>query len=139
MILEIWVANAQLWSKGPMCNASVSRWSHLGYESSCRLVRATAIGGSICQNRLVIIRLQSTRGHKWTWDSLDRDPELIRPMSNLLTPPGLVNRRLFVPGVSSTRDIPDCQTDPMPNRVGVGTFMFNEHMMTDDVRTSIHK
>ena len=118
VILEVWVANAQLWSKGPMCGASVSRWSRIGYGSQCRLVRATAIGGSICQSRLVIARVQSARGYEWTWDSLDRDPDLIRPMSNLLTPPGLVNRRLFVPGKSPSSDIPNCQTDPMPNRVG---------------------
>jgi hypothetical protein len=92
-----------------MCKASVASWSHLGYESKCRLVRATAVGGLIHQSCLIVVRFQSTQGHEWTWDSLDRDPELVRPMSNLLTPPGLgCFHHLGHPSLS---DRPDARTE----------------------------
>ena len=95
VVVEAWPATAQLWSKGPMNKACVTRWQKQGYTSHCKLVRATEVGGAIRQIRLIIARVAKNRN--WNWDCIDRDPDLIRPMSNLLTPPGLVSRRLYQP------------------------------------------
>lgn len=115
VVLEIWSPTAQLWQKGPMNKACVTRWTEAGFQSHCQLVQAVDVGGAIRQNRLVVARVRE--GRTWTWDSMDRDREVVRPMSNLLTPPGLVKRHLYVEAALPDA-IPDSTTDPMPNRAG---------------------
>jgi hypothetical protein len=47
LILELWSANAQMWSKGPLCKARTTVWNDLEYHTRCRVMRATDIGGAI--------------------------------------------------------------------------------------------
>lgn len=114
VIIEVWGPSSHLWGKGPMNKACVSRWANKGFQSYCRMVRAVDVGGAIRQNRLIIARVKS--GRTWNWDTMERGAEVIRPMSNLLTPPGLVRKSSYVEPPSYA--VPDAMTDPMPNRVG---------------------
>jgi hypothetical protein len=115
-VVESWTSGAHLWRKGPMSKASITRWGLLGYNTHCKLVRATEVGGAIRQARLIVVRWSQGAPTTWTWGKTERDPELVRAMSNLLTPPGLVPRKSYV--TSHGHNIPDARQDPMPANIG---------------------
>jgi hypothetical protein len=117
VVIEIWAPPAQLWNRGPMSKSCVSRWKAHDYITHCRLTKATSIGGAIQQDRLLITRVHKAYDESWRWDSNDRAPDVIRPMGNLLTPPGLVNPRHYVQHPSPDR-LPNALRDPMPGRLG---------------------
>ena len=116
LVIETWPASAQMWSKGPMSKARIATWTMLGYETRCKVVRATDVGGAIRQDRLLVARVQHTWSHLWKWDATEAATEVVRPMSNLLTPPGLVSKKLY--DRCYTRHPPDARTDPMPEQAG---------------------
>ncbi|CAJ1956285.1 unnamed protein product [Cylindrotheca closterium] len=116
IVIESWQADAQLWKFGPVSKASWKQWEDLGYGTQSKTIDATAVGGAINQRRLLVIRTAADLGPRWTWDNLDRDLTVIRPMGNLLTPPGLVPRDRFRHHDSG--HAPDSQRDPMPPRIG---------------------
>ena len=117
VVFELWAPSAQLWNRGPTSKACVSRWNTHDYTTHCRLIKATSVGGAIQQDRLLIARVRKTYDDSWQWDTQDQAPEVIRPMGNLLTPPGLVNHRQYVQHCSPTL-LPNSLYDPMPGRVG---------------------
>ncbi len=88
-----------------MCKGHTSIWEELGYTTRCRTVQATDVGGAIQQEKLITARVQQEWGHAWKWDPEEAQPDLIRPMSNLLTPPGLVPYKAY--DQRSTRNPPD--------------------------------
>ena len=112
-VLESWPPGAALWPSGPMSKIATSRWNDRGYQSHCLLVNATRVGGALDQSRLLITRvLHASPFSRWRWEALEDPSEPSRPMSNLLTPPGLLKRGLYL----SDREVP-CPTasiDPMP-------------------------
>jgi hypothetical protein len=116
LVLEVWHTNAQLWSKGPMCKGRTTVWEEFGYVTRCRTIQATDIGGAIHQKKLIVARVQKEWSHAWKWAPEEAQPDLIRPMSNLLTPPGLVPYKAY--DRKSTRDPPDARTEPMPGTLG---------------------
>jgi hypothetical protein len=90
VILESWPSSAEFWSKGPVCKASLTRWADVGYTSRCKLINATRVGGAIAQSRLMVARIQKDSAPHWRWPCEEAAATMARPMSNLLTPPGLV-------------------------------------------------
>jgi hypothetical protein len=93
VVLETWTGSAQLWSSGPVCKGRTTVWDELGYTTRCRLIQATDVGGAIWQEKLVVARIQHKWAHAWSWSPVEARSDLVRPMSNLLTPPGLVPGR----------------------------------------------
>jgi hypothetical protein len=44
---------------------------------------------------LIVVRIHVYWEHLWSWDAIEAGQEVMRPMSNLLTPPGLVFPKLY--------------------------------------------
>lgn len=115
----MWDGSAITWDYGPAGQASKVRWEHLGYCTRLRILNATDIGGSISQRRLVVTRTRiASNVADILWIEGDRetsrkDGSSSRPMSNLLTPEGLIcNRHRSRMGTSQLGI--DCHTEPMP-------------------------
>lgn len=115
VILESWCAQAVNWENGPTGKAARIRWERLGYESRFRRVSAMEVGGALDQCRLLVARVQRSYAHRWTWGGIQRGARP-RPMSNLLTPDGLLSRRRVQVPMGAV--VHDAQTEPMPGRVG---------------------
>ena len=118
VIVEVWPSNAQVWAKGPMVKQWLRRWDEWGFTSRCKLVRATSVGGAIRQNRLIVARVKHPWADDWEWDRIEPDESVVRPMSNLLTPPGLLNRAGGYTSKVERLDYPDSTIDPMPGSPG---------------------
>ena len=95
VILESWVDLASTWARGPLCKINVTRWRNLGYETHCKDINGTDVGGAIDQKRLIIARVRLEESRRWQWPPIP-DGQAARPMSNLLTPAGLVPRHLYI-------------------------------------------
>jgi hypothetical protein len=115
VVLESRPANAQSWTKGPVSKPSTTWWQTMGYVSRCRHTGATHVGGAILQARLLVVRIQLQWSHLWVWATEETESNLPRPMSNLLTPPGLVPRNSYFKGL---KGMPDAATCPMPEQLG---------------------
>ncbi|CAJ1968834.1 unnamed protein product [Cylindrotheca closterium] len=116
LVIECWRSDPTLWQYGPTSKATTTRWRDIGYYVNCRTINATSIGGAINQERLLVARTRADIGAQWVWDNLDRDLAVIRPMGNLLTPPGLVPRSSY--SNNGTNHTPYSLHDPMPNQIG---------------------
>ena len=118
VVLESWPSSSTTWSRGPISKTKKTQWTELGYTSRYRWVDSEAHGGAIRQVRLIVARLHSTVAGQWSWAEVP-DVSLSRPMSNLLTPWGLLPRH-----VKRNKNIPphpniaNSTRDAMPNRVG---------------------
>jgi hypothetical protein len=115
VILESWSNVAQTWTRGPVCKATITRWQAQGYATRCQLLRATKFGGAIQQSRFLVVRILGDLCQEWHWPQPEKDSEFVRPMSNLLTPPGLLRAKTnkFVQtGI-------DPILEPMPCRPGL--------------------
>ena len=99
----------------PTAKASVTRWSNLGFETRTMLLRGTDAGGAIRQTRVFMARVRKEVNHKWRWPIRPEEAPL-RPMSNLLTPPGLVPRHKYLS--RSVEGAVCARTDPMPGHPG---------------------
>jgi hypothetical protein len=115
VVLESWPSSAEFWSRGPVCKASLTKWADVGYTSRCKLVNATRVGGAITQSRLMVARVQDEFAQQWRWPSEEASAAMARPMSNLLTPPGLVKTKHHQ---GSKADASDARTEPMPTQPG---------------------
>ena len=115
VVIESWPPNAQLWTKGPACKSTTSRWHDLNYVSRFKRVSATDVGGAINQSRLLVARVKHEWSHLWVWSTEETELDTARPMSTLLTPPGLVRSNTYVQGRSGD---PIAQRDPMPSVMG---------------------
>jgi hypothetical protein len=115
VVLEAWPSSAEFWNKGPVCKASLTRWSEAGYTSRCKLLNATRVGGAIAQSRLMVARVLHALAPQWTWPCEEAAAAMARPMSNLLTPPGLV-RTKHHPGPIA--EAASAKLEPMPNQPG---------------------
>ena len=109
VVIEAWPPNAQLWTKGPACKSTTSRWHNLNYVSRFKRVSATNVGGAINQSRLLVAQVKHEWSHLWRWGTEETELETARPMSNLLTPPGLVQSS-YVQGRAYRR--PDRSAQP---------------------------
>jgi len=116
VILESWVGIASTWARGPLCKINVTRWKNLGYETHCKAINGTDVGGAILQKRLIIARVRLEEFQRWHWPPIP-DGQAARPMSNLLTPAGLVPRHLYL-GTALHPEAMDARTAPMPDRPG---------------------
>jgi hypothetical protein len=115
VIIESWPPNAQLWTKGPACKSTVTRWHDMEYVSRFKRISATDVGGAITQSRLLVARVKCEWSHLWMWSTEETELDTPRPMSNLLTPPGLVRNHRYVQGRSGD---PIARSDPMPAHLG---------------------
>jgi hypothetical protein len=88
----------------------------MGYTTRCRVINAVEVGGAINQERLLVACVHAFWNHLWTWGDLEAGEEVTQPMSNLLTPPGLVPRHLY--DHRSKRVVPDARVNPMPCYIG---------------------
>jgi hypothetical protein len=93
LVIESWPATSQSWRKGPMCKAVTTRWHDQGFASRCNLMCATRYGGAINQSRLIVVRVLMGSNLQWDWPAPEAGENVRRPMSNLLTPPGLLRVR----------------------------------------------
>jgi hypothetical protein len=101
---------------GPVSKLHEVLWTQLGYATRCKRVAAHEVGGASSQSCLVVIRIVACDSERWTWDEFEAAQNCVRPMSNLLTPPGLLRRTKYLakwPGAAY-----DPGLDPMPSRVG---------------------
>jgi hypothetical protein len=84
----------------------------MGDTTRCRVVNETEVGGAINQEWLIVARVHRHWDHLWRWGQFEAGQEVTRPMSNLLTPAGLVPSKLY--NRQSQRKAPDARTEPMP-------------------------
>jgi hypothetical protein len=112
VIIEMWPDKAATWEEGPMSKSNLVRWQHLGYASRYQRVDATQVGGAVTQKRLVIVRMITELQNLWRWRGKDTHPQM-RPMSNLLVPPGLIPRRAYIRPPVDTH-VWEAGRDPMP-------------------------
>jgi hypothetical protein len=115
VLIEVWQPVASTWESGPTGKLCMVRWDSLGYNTRVRQVNATAVGGAIHQPRLIVTRMKRGAARRTLWDPFDdcaTADERPRPMSNLLTPPGLVPRKFYTHGTPH-RGI-DAETSAMP-------------------------
>ena len=115
VIIEAWPPNAQLWTKGPTCKSTTTRWHEMDYVTRCKRIDATNVGGAINQSRLLVARVKREWVHLWVWSTEETEFDTPRPMSNLLTPPGLVGSHKYVEG---RRGDPIAIIHPMPSIMG---------------------
>jgi hypothetical protein len=87
----------------------------MNHASRVRRASATDVGGAFNQSRLLVARVKHEWSHLWVWSTEETEIDTARPMSNLLTPPGLVRSNLYVTGQSGD---PIAQRDPMPSIMG---------------------
>lgn len=119
VVLETWVAHAQLWTWGPMSKGHTTRWRDEGYESRAQVIESTSVGGAIDQSRLVVVRVNLQTPFRWVWAEPESEAQVKRPMANLLRPPGLVPKTAYgQEGKPTEGRVPNSNTDPMPYRKG---------------------
>jgi hypothetical protein len=116
VVLEVWTGNAHLWVHGPACKVVRSRWEEQGYDSRYRRVNATHVGGAIGQVCFICVHILKTSSSSWVWDDMEITVDQPHPMSNLLTPPGLIRSSLFSLSLPHIKPFPS--TDPMPSVYG---------------------
>ena len=114
IIFESWVASASLWAYGPVSKIASTRWEQNGYSTRCKVISATAIGGAISQDRLLVVRVLPQL-LTWDWGPIERNLSP-RPMSNLLDPPGFFQERHYLDHLYSSA--PDSLSCPMPPKCG---------------------
>ena len=119
VVLESWPASSATWADNPMSKGRRIRWEELGYTSRYKLLSSTAYGGAIRQQRLIVARVTVGGDTSWVWPTAD-EPQTARPMSNLLTPTGLLPRHARKTTTSSRTksQAPDALLEPMPNCLG---------------------
>lgn len=118
IVLESWRSTALIWSQGPTSKGTLTRWRELGYATRCRRVCATRIGGAITQTRLLVVRIAEGSADQWEWPAMEPEGDTLRPMSNLLTPPGLVGWNKYIKPPSSAPPALDVHAKPMPDQPG---------------------
>lgn len=109
LIIESWNPGTSTWSSGPLSKSARTRWRKLGYYTHTKRVRATDVGGAIAQTRLLVCRVPC--GQTWRWPPTWQQTSA-RPMSNLLTPDGLIAPRAW--GTPHTGHSIDARLHPMP-------------------------
>ncbi len=114
IIIESWKATALMWSQGPTSKGVITRWRTLGYATRCRRIGATQVGGAITQNRLLVLRIEEAQEQRWKWPAIKLHSEVARPMSNLLTPPGLVDWKAHIRTPGLAEKALDVLIHPMP-------------------------
>ena len=80
-------------------------------------MNATNVGGAIQQVRLMVVRVANFLEKYWDWKFFDSGIRP-RPMSNLLTPPGLLRRNQKKYYNTVRGHVTDGFTDPMPSQIG---------------------
>ena len=115
IVLETWPPDAQLWTRGPTCKNTTTRWHEMEYTTRCKRVNALKVGGAINQARLLVARVRKDWSHLWVWSTEESEVDTPRPMSNLLTPPGLVGSHKYVDG---RKGDPIAFIHPMPSMMG---------------------
>ena len=122
VVMESWPVSASLWKQGPTSKLACTRWQEHEFVSRCQALSALVLGGSIDQHKLLVVRIHHTMASLWNWAQTE-PAGTRRPMSNLLDPPGLVPRRVYLDQHYSCA--PDAQTSPMPP--GVGRLISTTH------------
>jgi hypothetical protein len=74
VVIESWPPNAQLWTKGPACKSTVTRWHDMDYVSRFKRISATDVGGAITQSRLLVARVKFEWSHLWMWSTEETLP-----------------------------------------------------------------
>jgi hypothetical protein len=90
MVFESWPGVAVTWASGPSGKAYVTRWTKRGYATTMRSVSAVQVGGAVAQTRFLVTRTASGEVPLASILSPLAFVSDARPMSNLLTPPGLL-------------------------------------------------
>ena len=115
VVLECWKTSAITWTNGPFTKAYQARWAQHGYESSLKLLHGLDVGSATNHYHLMIDRVAKSLMPLWNWpDSPHKTP--YRSMSNLLTPPGLVPKHLYLKASSAPASC--AASDPMPIHPG---------------------
>ena len=115
LIVESWAPNAVIGTTGPDAKIYSTRWKTRGYRTHIQFIPCETIGGSIKQDRTWIVRERLPIPEAWSW-SIIKPITSIRPMSNLLTPPGLGRFRYFSNNVNGK--VWNAATDLMPSQPG---------------------
>jgi hypothetical protein len=113
LVLEFWdpwhIARN---SDGPMSKLVTTRWTTLGYNSSCISANATQVGGVVDRKWLICSRIfrQAKIGPDWP----ELPQEIIRPMANCLRPVGVPGSAYLKSDNYSYRPMPAARNDCMP-------------------------
>ena len=114
-VIESWEARAVTWEHGPVGKAARTRWQDLGYSTRLQRVDSQDVGGAIIQPRLMVLRI--VPHCSWKWSPINTSNQK-RPMSNLLTPPGLIRRRTSHSPPQGAGRVYESTTEPMPSAIG---------------------
>ena len=117
IVVESWTSRAAVWENGPAGKGSRVRWKEKGYATRIRHVDTQYIGGAIVQPRLLVVRVREEYSKLWMWTEINIT-NTPRPMSNVLTPAGLIKRKVRYRNHQQLPILPDSTTDPMPPRPG---------------------
>jgi hypothetical protein len=126
LMVEFWAPSVIMYEYGPMSKGCRVNWEKTAnYVSRCQRVRASEAGGTVDQDKLLIIRVQRDLEEGWTWPELFTNA--VRPMSNCLRPMG-VPVKAFVKG-------PPTEWDPMPSYPGavIQTQNGRRKLMNDEL------
>ena len=115
VVLESWNIRCNTWNNSPTSKGSTTRCNKLGYNTRVKFVSCAEVGGSVEQYCIMIARVQTAHASKWSWPSTSENVPR-RPMSNLLTPSGLIHERSYIDAPCGI--IFDASADPMPPHPG---------------------
>jgi hypothetical protein len=118
LVIEFWPDHTLISNDGPVSKIWATRWEEANYETTCRLLNATQVGGIIDLDWLVVI--QSRRNTVWqelTWPATGH--VVNRPMNNCLRPANIpraaykFDRQSDALKVLHPNPIPHSDRDPM--------------------------
>jgi hypothetical protein len=108
LIFEFWNENNLFSAEGPVTKEQVTRWNDASYQSTCRMINATQVGGVVDRRWLVVVRYRSEDDmHDTKWPELGE--KVSRPMNNCLRPSGIPYAAYH-----KVQDIINDQTRPKP-------------------------
>jgi hypothetical protein len=87
-VFEFWPENSLFSDEGPVSKVQVTMWSNAQFESTCRLINLTQVGGVVDRRWLTVVRYRLRKDkHDLKWPDLAG--EVSRPMNNCLCPSGI--------------------------------------------------
>jgi hypothetical protein len=114
LVVEFWPAAAAVHEDGPMHKSTCQQWLILEYQSRCRLLNATQIGGSVDQDVLLVVRVHDSYTGGWDWPQTTKCA--LQPMVNCLRPCEIPQAAHH--NIPTNMRVPHEDIDPMPAKAG---------------------
>ena len=117
LIIESWPPRTATWEHGPSGKGMRVLWDQINYTTRILRLDAQEVGGAIVQPRLIVLRVSKRHIKEWQWSPI-KATEQSRPMSNLLTPPGLLRLKPHQYKTSVAGFVADSASHSMPGKPG---------------------